>query len=99
MPNCCPHELGGPHSALCQKAARDAERERRDRRDRRYQALRYGALAAAVALFAAAMGFFTWRDHRAVDRCEALGGVTWDSGQHCVIHPERVVDTHDRTWG
>lgn len=52
-----------------------------------------------AVLTIAAVVFFGWRDSRAVDRCEAMGGQTWDSGQHCVIGEYRVVDTHDRTWG
>ena len=42
---------------------------------------------------------FAWRDHRATERCHDLGGVTWDSGQHCTIGVDRVIDTHNRTFG
>lgn len=58
------------------------------------------AVAVLVGLvFVASIVFFAYRDGRAVDRCEALGGQTWDSGQHCAIGVDRVVDTHNRTWG
>jgi hypothetical protein len=58
------------------------------------------AIVLAVALlFISNIVFLAWRDNRAVDRCEALGGQTWDSGQHCAIGVDRVVDTHDRVWG
>jgi len=57
------------------------------------------AVVGVVLLFAGAIAFFIWRDSRAVDRCEAMGGQTWDSGQHCAIGVDRVVDTHNRTFG
>jgi hypothetical protein len=50
-------------------------------------------------LFAAAVAFFAWRDHRAVERCADLGGVTWDSGEHCVLGDPAIVSTRGGVWG
>jgi hypothetical protein len=35
--------------------------------------------------FFAFLVFLAVRDTRASDRCEDIGGQTWDSGKHCVI--------------
>ncbi len=47
----------------------------------------------AGALFVFGMWAFTTmavRDHRGRQRCERLGGQTWDSGRHCVVGGEVV---------
>lgn len=33
------------------------------------------------------------KDHRSVQRCESMGGQTWDSGMHCVLGNPEVVST------
>lgn len=58
------------------------------------------ALGVFVTIvFVAAVAFFGWRDHQAVQRCEALGGETWDSGEHCVLGNPEVVSTRGGVWG
>lgn len=51
-------------------------------------------LVLVALLFVGAMGLMALRDHRAEERCERLGGQTWDSGQHCTLGG-RVVSTRD----
>ncbi|QAU06780.1 hypothetical protein HWC06_gp75 [Gordonia phage Duffington] len=36
-------------------------------------------------LFIAFLVFMIIRDQSAIDRCQQMGGQTWDQGQHCVI--------------
>ncbi|WNT45150.1 membrane protein [Gordonia phage OlgasClover] len=36
-------------------------------------------------LFIAFLVFMIMRDQSAIDRCQQMGGQTWDQGQHCVI--------------
>jgi hypothetical protein len=50
-------------------------------------------VVAFCVLFTGFMVFLAVRDTRAEDRCEAMGGQTWDSGKHCVLGDPRVVST------
>lgn len=48
---------------------------------------------ALLALFAGFLVFFALRDNSAIGRCHTRGGVTWDSGAHCVLGHPVVVST------
>lgn len=47
-------------------------------------------MAVTLVGFLAYLGL---RDHQAVQRCEARGGVTWDAGEHCVLGDPEIVNS------
>lgn len=51
-------------------------------------------IVAVGAAFIVTVGIFANKHNRdATQRCEAVGGVTWDSGSHCILGDFRTINT------
>ena len=53
----------------------------------------YVLVAFVIALIIFALTYMEIRQNQAEDRCHAKGGVTWDSGHHCILRDFTTIDT------
>lgn len=53
----------------------------------------YFLIAFVTVAVIAFVVLLTAKDNKAIEKCDALGGQTWDQGAHCVLDNTVVINT------